>query len=538
MNTFRLRAFVLSTFTLLIVTGGCVLQAQYLNVQVSSAASTDPEEVCVAINPLNPQWLAAGANIRYFYLSTDGGQTWSQSQLPSSTWGDPCVIYDGLGNLYYAHLAYLRKPGTYFIDRLIVHRSTNGGLTWTDSVEVGYHPPRRAQDKEWLVADMTASPFRNNVYMAWTEFDSLDSALPTDSTRILFSRSTDQGKSWSTPMRISDTEGNCLDGDNTVEGAVPAVGPNGEVYVCWAGPLGLVFDKSTDGGVTFGKDRIVGSMPGGWDFDIPGIYRANGLPITMCDVSSSPYRGTIYVGWSDQRNGTSDTDVFLVESTDGGETWSQPKRVNSDGAGVHQFFTWCTIDQTDGALYFVFYDRRATVGNATDVYMARSTDGGETFQNVRVSNTSFTPVSNVFFGDYPGIAARAGKVYPIWMRMDNAKLSVWTALVTMPTEVALDGSEISVATFGLQQNYPNPFNPATVIRYTVGGPRGQGLGTSDVNLVVYDLLGREVAVLVNEKKAPGRYEVGFDATGLAGGVYLYRISAGQHVESLKMILLR
>ena len=81
-------------------------------------------------------------------------------------------------------------------------------------------------------------------------------------------------------MRISDKGGNCVDSDSTVEGAVPAIGPNGEVFVSWAGPLGIMFDKSTDGGVTFGNDTFVTTQPGGWDFDVPAIYRANGLPIT------------------------------------------------------------------------------------------------------------------------------------------------------------------------------------------------------------------------------------------------------------------
>jgi hypothetical protein len=90
----------------------------------------------------------------------------------------------------------------------------------------------------------------------------------------------------------------------------------------------------------------------------------------------------------------------------------------------------------------------------------------------------------------------------------------------------------------LEQNYPNPFNPATVIRYAIPGAGGQGLGTSNVRLVVYDLLGREVAVLVNEKKVPGSYEVTFDGAGLASGVYFYRLTAGSFVQTHKMLLIR
>ncbi len=91
--------------------------------------------------------------------------------------------------------------------------------------------------------------------------------------------------------------------------------------------------------------------------------------------------------------------------------------------------------------------------------------------------------------------------------------------------------------FEFEQNYPNPFNPSTRIQYTVGVAGGKGQVAS-VKLVVYDLLGREVAVLVNEKKAPGTYEVNFDGSGLASGVYLYRLSAGSYVQTRKMVLVR
>ncbi len=197
-------------------------------------------------------------------------------------------------------------------------------------------------------------------------------------------------------------------------------------------------DKSTDGGLTFGTDVFSSEMPGGWDYDIPGISRANGLTITACDVSDSPYRGNIYVNWSDQRNGTGDTDIFFAKSTDGGNTWSSPKRVNNDFGTRHQFFTWMDIDQSNGNIYCVFYDRRNTTGNLTDVYIARSVDGGETFDNFKVNEETFDTESSVFFGDYIDIAVHNGKIYPIWTKMNAPNLSVWTALIddsSLPVEL-------------------------------------------------------------------------------------------------------
>ncbi len=91
-------------------------------------------------------------------------------------------------------------------------------------------------------------------------------------------------------------------------------------------------------------------------------------------------------------------------------------------------------------------------------------------------------------------------------------------------------SEIAES-FRLEQNYPNPFNPTTGIRFQVPG-------VSDVKLTVYDILGREVAVLVNERKAVGTYEVKFDGTGLASGAYFYRLTAGSFVQTKRLLFLR
>jgi hypothetical protein len=498
---------------------------------VSLASSTTPEEVCIAINPADPQQLAAGANIRFYYRSSDGGLTWTQSTMSSSlgVWGDPCLIFDNTGTLYYGHLSNAPSPG-YWIDRIVVQTSTTHGVTWSDGVGVGFRSPKE-QDKEWLAADMTRSPWRGNVYMAWTEFDNYGSSNRSDSSRIRFSRTTDRGASWMEPVVLSERNGNCIDSDSTVEGAVPAVGPDGQVYVAWSGPAGIVFDRSTDGGMTWGRDIPVRDHPGGWDMDIPGIQRCNGMPITASDVSRSPYRGNVYIGWADQRNGLSDTDIFFIRSTDGGTTWGGEKRVNNDLTQTHQFFPWMTVDPLTGHIYFVFYDRRATTGNATDVYVARSTNGGDSFTNFKVSASTFTPQSGVFFGDYTGIAAYNGKVYPIWMRMDGSALSVWTALITDTVTTAAGEPAGEPESFRLEQNYPNPFNPSTMIVYHL--PQ-----SGHVRLEVTDVLGRTVDTLVDGDQPAGPSTVAWNPAGLPSGVYFYTLVAGGRRETRRAVLVR
>ncbi|MFH2031818.1 MAG: T9SS type A sorting domain-containing protein, partial [Bacteroidota bacterium] len=89
------------------------------------------------------------------------------------------------------------------------------------------------------------------------------------------------------------------------------------------------------------------------------------------------------------------------------------------------------------------------------------------------------------------------------------------------------------------QNYPNPFNPSTTIKYsilTVGTSRD--LSLQHVQLIVYDILGNEVATLINKAQSPGDYEVAFDASNLVSGIYVYQIFVDDFTTSKKMILLK
>lgn len=617
----KVHRLLLTAFLFCIVVFNAALYSQYPNIRISKPGDNDfPDEPSIAVNPVNPLNLVAGANINNVYTSTDGGFTWKRNEINSQygVWGDPCVIFDSLGNLYYGHLSNTPSPG-FWIDRIVVQKSTDGGISFNSGAGIGYNPPIKEQDKEWLAADLTSSKFRNNVYAAWTEFDYYGSTNSKDSSRILFSRSTDLGANWSAPLKISDVSGDCSDDDKTVEGAVPAIGPNGEIYLSWGGPLGIMFDKSTDGGISFGKDIFVADQPGGWAYDIAGIYRANGMPVTACDVSSSHFRGNIYISWSDQRNGIGNTNVFFIKSTDYGKTWGAIKTVNDDKSNRDQFFNWMTIDQANGNIYIVFYDRRNTTGILTDVYLAKSKDGGETFQNCKISETSFSPRKNSFFGDYTNITALNGKIYPIWARNDDGVKSIYTAIVndsplqvelstvvgvfsaegitlswytfweknnkgfevqrklghdfnpigfvngmgttaaknyysfvdktatqrvntyrlkqidlngtyTFSNEIEVD-ADLALNGFVLEQNFPNPFNPITTIKW-----KQQVAGL--VKIKVFDLLGKELTVLVNGYKQAGTYEVSFNGGKLTSGVYFYQLEAGSFYSMKQMMLIK
>ena len=158
-------------------------------------------------------------------------------------------------------------------------------------------------------------------------------------------------------------------------------------------------------------------------------------------------------------------------------------------------------------------------------------------QVVRQDTTKYTIPASYWNADSltGGMALRTGKSG--YVAIARASGTTENSLVFDPTGVEIPDALLPDA-FSLSQNYPNPFNPVTVIHYTIAGARGQGPGTSKTMLVVYDVLGRQVATLVNEVKAPGSYEANFDASGLASGVYIYRLSAGSFAQSRKMILMK
>ena len=113
---------------------------------------------------------------------------------------------------------------------------------------------------------------------------------------------------------------------------------------------------------------------------------------------------------------------------------------------------------------------------------------------------------------------------------DNNNSSDYKINISQSVNLNETNDEI-VSDFSLKQNYPNPFNPSTKIEYSIKE-------SSNVSIVVYHLLGQKVATLVNKKMSPGNYTVDFDASNLSSGVYLYKIEAGNFVQTKKMVLIK
>ena len=512
---------VLTLFFLGLISNNSISQ----NVMISNSSS--PSEPSIMMNPLNTDILVAGSNLNIYYYSSDGGLTWESNFLSSSygVWGDPVIDVDPSGNFYFFHLS--NPASGNWIDRIVCQKSTDNGISWNDGSYAGLNGTK-AQDKQWSIIDRN----NGNIYLTWTQFDDYGNPNPSFKSSIQFSKSLDGGATWSNALKINEVDGNCLDSDDTTEGAVPAIGPNGEIYVAWAGPNGLVFNRSLDEGDTWLTQEIaIDPMPTGWDYTIPGIYRANGLPVTKCDLSGGANHGTIYVNWSDQRNGSNDTDVWLAKSTDGGDTWSAPIRVNDDGVGKQQFLSWMDIDQTNGNLHFVFYDRRDYSDTRTDVYLAYSLDGGNSFVNNRISESPFTPSPGVFFGDYNNIVAHNNIVRPIWTRLNNGQLSIWTDVT--PFEILSSGDfELPRAQEAIQ--YPNPASQISYVSFKLHEE-------STVSLLLFDQQGRKVYTLFeNEQKGYGKYIIPMKISEMAleNGTYFCNLVVNGVTKTLKMVVVK
>jgi plastocyanin len=106
-----------------------------------------------------------------------------------------------------------------------------------------------------------------------------------------------------------------------------------------------------------------------------------------------------------------------------------------------------------------------------------------------------------------------------------------TGTIIVQNPAGVGDEEMLADQFELEQNYPNPFNPSTRINYSVPS-------ASFVRLKAYDILGNEVAILVNEEKPAGEYQLEFDASELTGGVYFYQLTSNSFVETKKMILMK
>jgi hypothetical protein len=410
------------------------------NVDVSNECGPQ-SETFITLNPSAPKMLAAGSNeifrlpMRGYYSS--GGTNWGGVDLPLppaiGTNGidfgsDPSLTFDTRGNLFYSYIVIFFGGGNGVNgSEMAVARSTNGGATYSSVNFFGFESgSNHFNDKPMITADQNVnSPYRDHIYLAWDA-----AAGGSIGGGIRFATSTDSGANFNV-IRIDDPSG-----PGHSIGASPAIGPNGEVYVAWNDYSAntIVFNRSLNGGKTFGTPITISSKTIAFDYAVPAesFRRALVYPSLDTDRSTGPHRGRVYASWMDL-TAAGTTDIFLSYSDNRGATWSKPAPVTDRLAfKVDRFNHWISVDPVTGDVNVSFYDtRNDTTGSRymTDTYLSSSKDGGQTWgaADIRVSTASSNehtdtagnyPSRAINYGnqqgDYEGLVSHGGVSYPVW----------------------------------------------------------------------------------------------------------------------------
>ncbi|RCK75917.1 MAG: Cell surface protein [Ignavibacteriae bacterium] len=519
-------AIVFKIFISLILVASCIggeKNSKWYNFRIYPSNVTQSETFIVR-HPIQPQILFACANTinlstgfisEGIYVSTDAGVNWYGSDTCKGApinfhRGDPGIAIDKNGTFILIRLGFI--PGLYS------HYSTDNGVSWSIQKQIASED----QDRAALISDVIpTSNYYGRTYAIWVQFSP---PFP-----VVFSYTDDGAKNWTQPKQVNSPVQRCQGGD-------AAIGPEGQIYACWAGVIPtspftedfVGFAYSTSGGDSWiVKENII---------DINGIagvlnqkanIRVNGLPRIDVDKSNGPRKGYIYIVTT-QINNTpagNDPDIILYRSTNQGLSWSSGIRVNQDplNNGKIQYFPAIHVDDL-GGINIIFYDDRNTTSDSTGVFLARSTDGGETWNEYEISDHNFKPqpiggLGQGYQGDNINITSSGNIILPVWMDNSTGIYQIWTCRINF-IELDIREEFNNIYAYQLYQNYPNPFNNSTNIQYTLNE-------AGYVSIKVYNLFGQLIKNFFEGYKIAGIYNFIFDGTELASGVYYYKLSVLQ-----------
>lgn len=342
-------------------------------VNIPGDAANEPS---ITVDPTNPSRMAIGwrqfdtitssfrrAGVAY---SVDGGRTWRSLRRPDPFRTDPVLDSDADGNFYYLSLEC--PQGSCARSTLFtLQTSENGGRTW-DSRGFSF-----GDDKQWMAIDRTGGVGQSNIYVAWNPF--IFNCCQSE----MFARSTDGGLSFEPPVAVPDFP----------VASTITVGPGGEVYVAggFRNPSGVpVLARSTtarDPAKVPTFDLVtrfdLGGRLGNRLQPNPGGFAGHYWVAT--DHSDGPTRGHVYVLASVFPPGDDPLEIMFVRSTDGGQTFSPPVRVNDDPADTNAWQWFGTMSVApNGRIDVVWNDSRATgEANLAELYYSFSEDAGVTW---------------------------------------------------------------------------------------------------------------------------------------------------------------
>jgi len=480
-------------------------------------------EPSIAVDPNNPNRIMIGwrqfddisSDFRQagYAYSLDAGQTWTFPGVidPGVFRSDPVLGSDAQGNFYYNSLTMTANDD--FL--CTVYKTSDGGVEWDDGTFAW------GGDKQWMIIDQTDGTGSGFNYSYWTKDWSY--CYPH-----YFTRSTD----------LCGTYEACVSVEDEPHWGTLAVGPDGELYLAGAGELDdIMLSKSTNAqvpgsvvnwSVYTGVD--LGGYLSGWAPVNPGGL--SGQVYVDVDVSDGPGRGNVYVCASVVRPGLDALDVMIARSTDGGLTFDPPVRVNDDLTNTNYNWFGTMSVAPNGRIDVVWLDTRVDPSNGVNsaLFYSYSMDHGSTWSVNQQLSDMFDPhvgwPQQQKMGDYYHMVSDEGGAHLAWACTLNGEQDVYYAYIE-PEAVGIndlteENNDISVS------NYPNPFNDKTTIRYMLSSQE-------HVSLVVYDIYGKEVAVILNELQVAGVHTIPFLTADFPAGIYVCKMSAGSHVQSVRMV---
>jgi len=417
-------------------------------------------ETSVAVNAFNAMNAVSAANDYCgdgFWIghTLDGGQSWvSEFKDPKLSTDARCFGAD-------PSVVYSRKDAAFYLSTLCyspfdpssevqVWRSTDGGATWTDSlasaVAISNIAPDGSvdasvfYDKELLAVDNNPASSRyGRLYLTFVKFHMEGASGRSDYCPVQLAY-TDPGTadpedwSWSHTAVVPDAPGTKGLGPSANQWAMPVVDDTGALNVAYAiedcntaFDRAMFFTRSTNGGASFSAPVRI---------DKPGQFADNpnfqdNLPAKHARIPLSPSLAfdptrdrLLFAYQNNIDRGTTKADISLQTSDDFGATWSDASTItvtpSGDPAPHDQFFPWLAVDETDGHIHAVWYDNRNDPGNKLiETFVGVSTDGGDTWTNVNVSDVAWNPdkaffTCGCFIGDYNGVAVGHPFLYPVW----------------------------------------------------------------------------------------------------------------------------
>ena len=454
-------------------------------------------ETTIAVNPTDARNIVAASHtylynlekqsaialLRIFteaYVSKDGGESWTNVHPPHGSYRfltDPALAFDADGRLYWSNVASHDSVAGAFSDvSVIVERSDDGGITWTDPVTVAKGNGTVSNggtnalfnDKDWIAVDRGTSAYRGSVYVTWARQE-YRKDVQTESP-IFFVSSRDGGLTWTSGAEISGSSPYCSGlgaigpttrcDQNDAGFSSPIVAPDGTIYVAFlnhqaqGGTLRdqVLLVSSTDGGDHWSAPRRIvglihdgaGDYPTNWrgDSTLTGcqfrIFAAGNLALS----TASANLGQLYYVYAENLDpgATARTNIMVSTSVDGGATWSVPALVKSSRSD--QIFPWAAVGQ-DGKARVGYVDRARSAPGQSCVYgytLATANDLAATsFTTKRIDTgvsvasearwfTNFPVTGNFqtrFIGDYTNIAMLPdGSVWASWTDM-RARVNVF-----------------------------------------------------------------------------------------------------------------